>query len=97
MGSVKNLVPKPPKQDWKKMAEDEKKILRFVCKFVTKVSAHSESTLKMFLTFCQKAEDVDREFNLAFFVADSSISIMEKPMRGFWGYITTRLTECLVA
>jgi len=64
-----SLIPKPPKKDFHKLMNNEKKVLRFVAQIV--------EDEKHVLT----TADMDRKFILSFFLSDDSISIFEPPAR----------------
>jgi len=64
-----SLIAKPPKKDFHKLMNNEKKILRFVCQMVEDES-HVLTTA-----------DMDRKFILSYFLADDTLGIYEPPAR----------------
>jgi len=64
-----SLIPKPPKKDFHKLMNNDKKILRFTCKII-------EDT-KHVLTMA----DMDRKFIMSYFLSNDTISIFEPPAR----------------
>jgi hypothetical protein len=64
-----SLIPKPPKKDFHKLMNNEKKILRFVCQMVED-EGHVLTTA-----------DMDRKFILSFFLSDDTCGIFEPPAR----------------
>ncbi|CAK4628167.1 hypothetical protein LEN26_011830 [Aphanomyces euteiches] len=64
MGSVTHLVPKVPKKDFKKMAENDRKVLRFSAKMIS-----------------TRREQAARQFIIAFYLADDTVSIYEPECR----------------
>jgi len=64
-----SLIPKPPKKDFHKLMENEKKIMRFVCQMVED-KGHVLTTA-----------DMDRKFILSFFLSDDTVAIFEPPAR----------------
>jgi len=65
MGSVKHLVPKPPRKDIQKLFANAGKVLRFSAKFAGHVCP----------------EDLDRRFVFAYYLMDDTVSIYEPPQR----------------
>jgi len=64
-----SLIPKPPKKDFNKLMNNEKKILRFTCQMV-----EDETHI---LTMA----DMDRKFIMSYFLSNDTISIFEPPAR----------------
>jgi len=64
-----SLIPKPPKKDFHKLMNNEKKVMRFTARMV--------EDDKHALT----AADHDRKFILSYFLADDTVSIFEPPTR----------------
>jgi len=67
------LIAKPPKKNFHKIMDNEKKLMRFIARM-------SEDPV-LAPGYKLTAADVDRRFNLPYFLADDTISIFEPPAR----------------
>jgi len=64
-----SLIPKPPKKDFHKLMNNEKKILRFTAKMI------EDDTHVLTMA------DMDRKFILSYFLSNDTVSIFEPPAR----------------
>ena len=83
MQSCFSLIPQPPKKDFIKMLENDRKVLRYVAKMVSKNLVDNNSQINVLSHMQETTDPVDktRVFIISFWLSDDTLSIFESSQR----------------